>query len=91
MTIGKSFLVCALAAGLCVAGSAQAFCFLKGNNNNARGLNYYNQPLPPLAFAPSRYYAYPHSMLPAGTQPVQPTYPYMQQESNLLNGAPDRR
>ena len=90
MTTGKSFLVCALAAGLCVAGSAQAFCFMKGNNN-ARGQNHYNYPLPPIAFAPSRYYAYPYSTLPAGTQPVQPTYLYMQQESNLLDEALDRR
>lgn len=90
MTTARSILVCALAAGLCVAGSAQAFCFMKGNNN-ARGLNYYHHPLPPIAFAPFRYYAHPYSMLPAGTQPVRPTNLHMQQESNLLNEAPDRR
>ena len=90
MTTGKSFLVCALAAGLCVAGSAQAFCFLKGKNS-ARGMDHYMYQLPPIAFAPSRYYAHPYSRLPAGTQPVQPTRPYSQQESNLLDEALDRR
>ena len=90
MTTGKSFLLCALAAGLCVAGSAQAFCFLKGKNS-ARGMNHYMYQLPPIAFAPSRYHAYPYSMLPASTQPVQPDYLYMQQESNLPDGSLDRR
>ena len=91
MTTGKSFLVFTLAAGLCVAGSAQAFCFMKGNNNNTRGLNYYNHPLPPIAFTPSRYYAHPYSMLPAGMQSIQPTNLYIQQESNQLNEVLERR
>lgn len=65
MTTGKSFLICALAAGLCVAGSAQAFCFMKGNNN-ARGLNHYNYPLPPIAFTQSQYYGYPYSSMMTG-------------------------
>ena len=83
MKIPNPLLVCVLVIGLCAAGSAQAFCFLKGKNS-ARGMSHYTYPLPPVAFAPTRYYAYPYSVPPFDAGQVQPDYIPVQQEDSLL-------
>ncbi|NNJ93505.1 MAG: hypothetical protein HKP57_02055 [Halobacteria archaeon] len=92
MKTGKTFLVLSLAAGLCVSGSVQAFCFMK-NNNSGRSHNYYSYPMPAAAFAPAQYYAYPDSMLPASTRygGIRPALVPGQQGYSPINAVRDRR
>ncbi len=83
MTIHKLLTVCLLAAGLCLAGSAQAFCFMKGKQS-ARGMDHYSYPLPPIALAPSRFHAYPYGVLPTKVRQVHSGYLPAQQDSLLI-------
>ena len=83
MKIYKVFLVCVLTTGLCVAGSAQAFCFLKGKNS-ARGMNHYLYQLPPIDYVPIRYSTHPYSALPVNAGQVQPNYIAVPLKDSLL-------
>jgi hypothetical protein len=87
MKTGRTIFVLSLAAGLCVSGSVQAFCFLK-NKNSGRSHNYYSYPATPAGFAPAQYYAYPYSTLPGGMRhdPVRPRYIPAQQNNSPIEG-----
>jgi hypothetical protein len=64
MKTGKTILVLSLAGTMLIASGAQAFCFMKGNNNNSRMHDYYNYRAPVVGYSPAQYYAYP-----SGNQP----------------------
>lgn len=75
MKIINNMLAVSLISALCIPTGAQAFCFLKGNNNDSRSYGAYNYLPPAVGFTP--VYAYPYSAarvggLNAGYYPAYP-------------------
>ncbi len=71
MKTAKKILILSLSSAMLISTGAQAFCFMKGNNNNSRMHDYYNYRAPVAAYSPAPYYAYP-----AGSQPSDGWYGY---------------
>ncbi|MDH5469617.1 MAG: hypothetical protein OEY45_05545 [Gammaproteobacteria bacterium] len=71
MKTTKKILILSLASAMLISTGAQAFCFMKGNNNNSRMHDYYNYRAPVAAYSPAQYYAYP-----AGSQSSGGWYGY---------------
>ncbi|MGB5260850.1 MAG: hypothetical protein WBO34_10050 [Gammaproteobacteria bacterium] len=87
MKSGRTILVLSLTAGLCVSGSVQAFCFLKGKDSG-RSHNYYSYPMQASGFALAQYYSYPYSVPPFGMRydQVEPRYMPAPQNNKPIEG-----
>ena len=84
MKIINRVLAVSLITALCISTGAQAFCFLKGNNNN-RAYGAYNYLPPAIGYTPA--YAYPYSAAPLSglNAGYYSTYPADQHGAGLYN------